>query len=205
MRLKLRSLRRNRIPMTSVTPVIGLALRVARRPRSPGGRVSLLPRFVRPLALVLCGLAAFLLVGAGSASAFRKAEREEAEKYAERFAHEDAREIATEECGGTECHKTANAHLPAGDYLESINAGFSTFRRLERGTENCNRGGCEPYYHESPPKSTEWLAPGYTEIPVVIVDGICPDMGSMKKSKNGSLRGSRPSVVIGCGTGNVLA
>jgi RHS repeat-associated protein len=130
-----------------------------------------LSRLVRLSALALTGVAAFLLVGAGSASAFTKAEKEKAEKYSERFAHQGAREIETEECGGTECHKTASVPLPAGNYLESTEAGWNTLRRVERGTERCSKSGCEPYFRETPPKSTEWLAPGYTEIGMTVVDG----------------------------------
>jgi RHS repeat-associated protein len=133
--------------------------------------VSSLSRLARLLALALTGVAAFLLVGAGSASAFTKAEKEKAEKYSERFAHQGAREIETEECGGTECHKTASVPLPAGDYLESNPSAWGTLRRVERGTERCTKSGCEPYFLETPPKSTEWLAPGYTEIGMTVVDG----------------------------------
>jgi RHS repeat-associated protein len=124
---------------------------------------SLLARLARPLAVILCGVAAFVLVGAGSASAFTKAEKEEAEKYGERFYREGPREEPTDECAIETCHEVASVHLPAGDYLESD--GFSSVRHIERGIDECRTDkGCEPYFREIPAKSAEWLAPGYTEL-----------------------------------------
>jgi len=120
-------------------------------------------RRVRLLALALCGVASVLLVGAGSASAFSKAQKEEAEKYGERFYYEGPREEPTEECAIETCHTVADVHLPAGDYLESD--GFSSFRHIERGIDECRTdSGCEPFFREIPEKSAEWLAPGYTEL-----------------------------------------
>jgi RHS repeat-associated protein len=127
---------------------------------------SLLARFARLLAVVLCGVAAFVLVGVGSASAFTKAQKKMAEEYGERFYREGPREIATEECAIETCHKIGSVHLPAGNYLESD--GFSSFRHIESGIEGCRTdAGCEPYFREIPEKSGEWLAPRYTELPVL--------------------------------------
>src|ERR1700722_719662 len=124
---------------------------------------SSLARFARLLAVVLCGVAAFVLVDAGSASAFTKAQKKMAEEYGERFEREGSREIPTDECAGESCHQVAVVHLPAGNYLESD--GFSSIRHIESGTEGCRTvKGCEPFFREIPAKSAEWLAPGYTEL-----------------------------------------
>ncbi len=79
-------------------------------------------RFVRLLALFVCGIAAFLVVGVASASAWEPISLAEEEKYAEVGIHIVRHSTSFQSgealrwCSGTECHYEPEITLPAGEY-----------------------------------------------------------------------------------------
>jgi RHS repeat-associated protein len=128
---------------------------------------SLLPRFARLLALVLCGVAALSLVDAGSASARpSKAEEAEAKAHEEFFGYRPE--------GIEEATAFGTLHLPAGWYL-TADGRYPALRVLESGEHECKNAekdeGCVPYSKEAPPAFTEYLAPHYEELTRLIQSG----------------------------------
>ena len=128
-------------------------------------------RSVRVGALFVCCVAAFLLVGVASASAYQPSSAEEAEAKA----HEESfirltepLEFTTEECGpGETCHFSGKYVLLPGWYLASRGGG-DEFRSHEFQEDECRDAetdeGCRVHNRESREKSTQYLAPGYKEL-----------------------------------------
>jgi hypothetical protein len=118
-------------PASSMQRVVDL-LRVGRR-------TSLMLRPARLAAVVVCGLAVFLLVGVTSASAYWPSviEEAEAEAHEEYFSKQtNPIEERTEECSHEVCHN-GKFIVPPGWYLISRNAGFDAIRVHEIGEYEC--------------------------------------------------------------------
>jgi RHS repeat-associated protein len=122
------------------------------------------------LALLVCGLAVFLLAGVASASAYWPSAIEEAEAEAHDeyfYQRPEGIEERTEECSGGACHY-GKSNVPPGWYLVSSDAGSYMLRYHERGAVECRNPEtgeeCFDYDREVPEPSTEYLAPGYKEL-----------------------------------------
>src|SRR5580700_11041520 len=125
--------------------------------------------FLRLLGLVLCGLAACLVIGVASASAYWPSAAEEAEASAhdESFSRQTAPFEETTEMCDKAC-VFGKIVLPPGWYLvRSGIGGRYTFRVHEAGAIECRNAetgeGCIDYDANQPEPSTEYLAPGYKE------------------------------------------
>jgi len=144
-----------------------------------GRRASLMLRPARLSAVVLCGVAVFLLVGVASASAYRPntAEETEAASHHEHFKyHPYPIEQRTEECSGwSGCKEGKESVVPPGWYLEYEGAGVDAIREhetLEYLCKNPETGeGCAYRNVERPEKSEDYLAPGFKELYQTILSG----------------------------------
>ena len=157
--------------------MFGLADRWVGRQSRPLDRLLL----VRLVTLVMCGVAAFLLIAVASASAVSKAEETEAAEHSEYFfTSTKPIEDETEECSGSSCTK-GHTSVPPGQYLASSIAQLERIRVLEYGEHHCQEVEkhevCAPYYNERPEKSTEYLPSGYKELYRTIDSGSRPELG----------------------------